>query len=223
MSFYIGKVKVHIDIALLLFTLVVFLFKELHNYFQNYLICFLFVVFHELSHIFVATIFGVECVMLNIRLCGMNAVFMSKNKLSMKWVYILIAGPISNVILAIMFKNVSLVRDINIALALVNLLPISPLDGFEISKILLSFFMPKKKLESVLKILKVIILLFMILLGIYLTIEMRNPSVLIFVMYVVTLRNAVGVAQTKYVTKKLQKYYKILLNLLHFSLKFSII
>lgn len=190
MNVKIGKIKLHIDITLLLIIFLVVIFEKIRTYFANYFICFLFVAFHEFAHIFIAAIFGVECIAVNIRLCGMNAVFKPKNRLSVKWLYILIAGPISNIILAFMFNKVDLVRNVNLALALVNLLPLAPLDGYEIFKILLAFFLPKGKIGNVLKTLKKVILTFMVLLGVYLIICIKNPSVLIFVIYVVTLQRA---------------------------------
>lgn len=193
MNVKIGKIKLHIDITLLLIILLVVIFGKIRTYFANYFVCFLFVSFHEFAHIFIAAIFGVECIAVNIRLCGMNAVFKPKNRLSVKWLYILIVGPISNVILAVIFNKVDLVRNVNFSLALVNMLPLFPLDGYEILKTLLAFFMPKGKIENVLKILKKVILTFMVLLGVYLVICIKNPSVLIFVIFVVTLQRAQGV------------------------------
>lgn len=194
MSLKFGKIKVHIDITIIIVIFLVVFFEKVRVYFSNYFVCFLFVAFHELAHIFVATILGIECIAVNIRLCGMNAVLRPKNKLNIKWIYILIAGPLSNVILAVIFNNVKLVRDVNLALASVNMLPIFPLDGYEILKTLLAFFMPKNKLEKVLKILKIVITTFIVLFGIYLLIFIKKPSVLIFVIYVIILQKARGVA-----------------------------
>lgn len=190
MNIKIGKIKLHIDITLLLIIFLFVVFEKVRAYFANYFVCFLFVAFHELAHIFIAAIFGVECIAVNIRLCGMNAVFKPQNRLSVKWLYILIAGPISNIILAVIFNKVDLVRNVNFSLALVNMLPLFPLDGYEIFKTLLAFFMPKGKIENVLKTLKKVILTFMMVLGIYLIICIKNPSVLIFVIYVVMLQRA---------------------------------
>lgn len=223
MNFKICGVKVKIETMFLIFVLVVLAFKGVRGYFENYIICFLFVVFHEFSHILVASMLGVECKGINVRACGMNAVFSFSNMLSIRWLYILSAGPLSNVLLAIVFNQIKFVRDINLSLAIVNMLPIAPLDGYGICKILLECVLPKRKVKHILLALKYILLIVIVLLGIYILVFTKNPAILLFVFYIVILRYAWKVCAFKYVTKKLQKCYKILLKLLHFSLKFSII
>ena len=223
MRFKLWNVKIYVEYLIIFFVILVIAFNNLRSYFSNYVICFLFVAFHEFSHILVAALLGVECTNINIRLCGMNAVFKPRSRLSLKWLYILIAGPLSNILLAIAFNRVEFIRDINFALALVNLLPIYPLDGYGIFKMVLEFLVPRPFAEKVLSATKIFLLTALFLLGGFLIISIKNPAVLIFAIYIVTLRSAREVRNLKYVSRKLQKYYKILLNLLHFCSKFSII
>lgn len=190
MRFKLCNVKIYIEYLIIFFIILVIAFNNLRNYFSNYVICFLFVAFHEFSHVFVAALLGVECTNINIRLCGMNAVFKPKNSLSIKWLYILIAGPLSNILLAIAFNRVEFIRDINFALAVVNLLPIYPLDGYSIFKMILEFFVPKKIAVKALSMVKIFLLTTLFLLGIFLIVYIKNPAVLIFAIYIVTLRNA---------------------------------
>lgn len=190
MRFKLCNVKIYIEYLIIFFIILVIAFNNLRNYFSNYVICFLFVAFHEFSHVFVAALLGVECTNINIRLCGMNAVFKPRSRLSIKWLYILIAGPFSNIILAIVFNRVEFIRDINFALALVNLLPIYPLDGYGILKMVLEFFMPKQLVVKVQCVTKFFLLAVLFSLGIFLIVYIKNPAVLIFAIYIVTLRNA---------------------------------
>lgn len=120
----------------------------------------------------------------------MNAVFKPKSRLSIKWLYILIAGPLSNILLAIAFNRVEFIRDINFALAFVNLLPIYPLDGYGIFKMVLEFFVPRRLAEKTLSATKIFLLVSLFLLGIFLIVFIKNPAVFIFAIYIVTLRNA---------------------------------
>lgn len=223
MNLKIGKTNIFIEYLTICFVVLVIFFPSLRNYFENYVVCFSFIVFHEFAHIFAASMCGVECIKINVRLCGMNAVFKSQDSFSIKWLYIALAGPISNLLLAILFRKISIVKEINMALAIINLLPITPLDGYIVLKNILEFLLPKYKVKIVLKTLKILLLILIIFFGIYLVILFKNPAVLLFGIYVVILRYAAKPDNLKYVTKKLQKYYKFLLNLLQFGLKFSII
>lgn len=190
MRFKLWNVKIYVEHLIVFFVILVIAFNNLRSYFSNYVICFLFVAFHEFSHIFAAALLEVECTNINIRLCGMNAVFKPKSRLSIKWLYILIAGPLSNIILAIAFKRVEFIRNINFALALVNLLPIYPLDGYSIFKMVLEFLVPRLFAEKVLSTIKIFLLTALFLLGGFLIISIKNPTVLIFTIYIVTLRSA---------------------------------
>ena len=87
-----------------------FLSESARVFLSNYFICYLYITFHELAHIFIASIFGYEIRRLNIKLAGMNAVF--KEEFSgIKGIVIYLAGPISNIILAMVFRNIKIVYD----------------------------------------------------------------------------------------------------------------
>lgn len=190
MKFKVGKLTIYIEYTFIALIIIMLLFGTIRQYFENYCICFLFIIFHESAHVFIASLFGVECTKINVRVCGLNAVFKPKSKLSIFWLYVLLAGPIANCILALIFSNISIVREVNLALAIINLLPISPLDGYSICSLLLSFILPEYKVKMILKLLKYTVLLLLFILAILVFILSKNPSVLLFVLYVVTLRNA---------------------------------
>ena len=57
-----------------LFVILVFLcaIPFIRNYLANYFVCFLFITFHELSHMLVASICGIKTTKLCIKLSGLN-------------------------------------------------------------------------------------------------------------------------------------------------------
>ena len=89
--------------------------KIAREYLGNYYICFLFITFHELSHITIAALFGNGVKRINIRLCGLNA-SLDKSFNGIKALLVYIAGPISNLILAMLFRNIKIVFEINICI-----------------------------------------------------------------------------------------------------------
>ena len=122
---------------------------------------------------------------INVRLCGMNAVIKIKNELHPRWILIYFAGPLSNLVLAFLFYNIEMVRDINVGLAIINLLPIYPLDGFHILKILLNWSFSKGRVDNILKHVQKIFFIGIVTLGIGVFFMTKNPSIIIFAMYVI--------------------------------------
>lgn len=122
-------------------TLIVSIFSyKVKNYLSNYYICYIFILFHEMAHMFLGTIFGAKVNKLNLSVAGVNVTF-DKNIINLyisnfKKILIYLAGPISNFILAIIFRNIKMVFEINIFLGILNLIPIYPLDGYNILNII---------------------------------------------------------------------------------------
>lgn len=157
----------------------------IRNYFENYFMCFLFVIFHELSHIAIANFFYLKPEKIKIKLSGMNAQYSRLDISKFKKIIIFISGPIANLLLAILFNNIKFVFEINIALCFVNLIPIFPLDGFNIIKILFN-----NKVKYIEKSFKILI----IFMSLYLIYKYNNYSLIILIIYVLT----IGINVEKY-------------------------
>ena len=125
-----------IEIEGLFLTLIIISIFSLktRTYLETYFICYLFIVFHELAHIFVGAIFGKKIELIKITISGVSVLFNKNlfNSSNTQKILIYVAGPISNIILALLFRNIELIYEINIFLAILNLLPIYPLDGYNI-------------------------------------------------------------------------------------------
>ncbi len=193
------------------FVIVVFLsifFSSVREYFENYFMCYLFIIFHELSHMFVASLFGIKTNKINIHISGLSINLNNRNSGELKWLFIFLAGPIANVILAVLFKSVSLVYTVNLVLAIINLVPIYPLDGYNILKILLNS-MKMKNIEKAQDMIQIMIMISIGILGIYQVIFLHNPSVILMFFYIFI--------QTSNLRKHCdsgmyQKYYKNITN-----------
>ena len=144
--------RIRINLKIFIFILIFLLTKQI----KIYGILMLFALIHELGHIIVGVILGFKPTKLEIMPYGISVGFKIKcedynkkikkgNMLAIKKVIIALAGPLTNLILTIIFLTVNinffgiernLVIYSNILIGAFNLLPIYPLDG---SKILMAF------------------------------------------------------------------------------------
>lgn len=136
--------------------LVFFLLSLLTGYIREVLILFIFVTFHELSHVVCAYLFKLKIE--EIELFPFGGVARIENlegaEIS-KEVVIAIAGPAASITAAaviltlnkagVSIPNFRYVMNTNITLALFNLLPGLPLDGGRVLRALLSYFTGFKK------------------------------------------------------------------------------
>lgn len=202
---------IKIDILFIVVMFIFFLSQKLRVFFSSFFICYMFIVFHEASHMFIGTILGKSIDTFNISLFGVSVSFnkiryevkrkMNKNYY-IKEILIYIAGPLSNFILAIIFKNIGIVFYINIFLGILNLIPVYPLDGYNILK---NFLLIKFKEENVIKAINFVNYVFfsvLLILGIICLILIYNPSLILFLIYLIIIKNS-GI---KYRNKA--KFYK---------------
>lgn len=185
MKLRIKNISITIEEIFVVFIFVICLSPTVRKFFSGYIFCYSFIVFHECSHTLVAGMFGNKLKQINLRLCGINAEIELKNKLTSKCILIYLAGPLSNIILALIFLDIKIVRDINIGLAIINILPIYPLDGFNILYVIFCWYMSKKQANNILNLIQKGCLFFLIIVGVLTFIIYKNPSVVIFCIYVI--------------------------------------
>ena len=161
-----------------------FLFSnEIRKILFSFYICYLFIVFHELSHMFIAAIFGKEIKNFKFSLSGVNISFNNIKRLEKyKEILIYLAGPLSNLLLALIFSYNKMIFEVNLCLCLINLLPIYPLDGYNI---LFNLFRNTKLNKyKILNYTTIIILIILFFLGIIQFIYTKNISIFIFIIYI---------------------------------------
>ena len=160
--------------------------NEIKKILFSFYLCYLFIIFHELSHMLIGVIFGKEIKIFKFTLSGVNISFSKYYMLNkFKEILIYLAGPISNIFLAIIFSYNKMIFEINICLAIINLLPIFPLDGYNIIYNLLRDTKLEKSRKCILKILYIVIFTLLILLAIIELFMYKNISILIFFIYII--------------------------------------
>ena len=170
---------------LMIITIIISIFSlNARNYLSNFFICYIFILFHEMSHMFFGAIFGEEIDTLKLTISGVNVLFkediLTCNVGKIKKLIIYFAGPISNFIIAIIFKNVKMVFEINIFLGCLNLIPIYPLDGYNILYTILDKF---KNRKNILNHICKIIFIILIILSIIQVMLYKTFSFIVFTIY----------------------------------------
>ena len=210
MRLKLKEFNIHIDETILIVGFLCIIFKGIREYFENYFVCFLFIIFHELAHMFIASIFGIKTKRLCIRISGLNINLDSEDRKGLKWLVIFLAGPLSNIFLAIIFNNITMVYTINLALAIINLIPIYPLDGYNIFEILLNTVIKKEKIVfKIVKISEIMVIILLAILGIYQFAILRNLSIILMIFYIIIQRSNL---RNNSDSRMYQKYYKNITN-----------
>lgn len=122
--------KIDIKIFLVLFLFLIF--KQL----EMYILFMIFVIIHEFFHLLTGIILGYKIKSLKIEILGISLGFHENiNKYNnIRKIIILMMGPISNIIIALIFDFLKLPKIVyvNLVIAIFNLLPVYPLDGGQI-------------------------------------------------------------------------------------------
>ena len=168
MKLRLNKKVIYIEESVIIVLFVCLLSQIARDYLANYYICFLFITFHELSHITVAVIFGSSVKKINISLCGLS-VNLDNNFYGIKAVLVYLIGPVSNILLATLFSNVDIIFEI-------NLVPIKPLDGYNILKQIVS----KKILKTISNVTEFVLAC----IGVILIVKYCNISLIILLIYI---------------------------------------
>lgn len=199
MRFKTKLFDIKIDMLFLIVIFVFFLSKVIRNKFSYFFISYLFIVFHESSHMLVASILGKKIDIFNITLFGVNISFkeehflIDKNKDYKKEyinnMYIYSVGPISNFALAFMFNKISFVFDINMFLGFLNIIPVYPLDGYNIVRNFLLYIgkIPEET-DKIIKKINDILIIILIIIGSIIFILFLNPLLLFFLIYLIIIK-----------------------------------
>lgn len=154
-------------------------------------LAFLWVLLHELTHIFIAHIYGCKFYNINFHIFGLNAELGDINSLKEREkVIVYFSGALFNIISAIIlyFLNfkynnnfIDTSINLNIGLAVFNLLPAYPLDGSRILEILLTKKILFKKAQKIISIISYIVAGLFIGIGIlnYIFLHSLNFSIFI--------------------------------------------
>ena len=191
--------RIRIDLKIFIFIVLFYLTKQI----EIYAMLMIFAILHECGHLIAGLIMGFKPEKINIMPMGLSIAFKipvenynkkvdKSNILSVKKIIIAFAGPIINIIIALIVTfinfNFTEVQRLNIVYAniiicIFNLLPIYPLDG---GRILKQFIKIKEGIANSLKYthmiqnISIIFLTFVSSIAIY---YLENISILIIIIY----------------------------------------
>ena len=132
----------------------------------------------------IATLYGKKILKLRLSIAGVCVRFNNFSLGNIKKIVIYMAGPLANICLAILFNNIDFVFDINIFLAILNLLPVYPLDGYNILKCVLNLF----NKQIFLKYVEYIFLSLLFILSIFTFFFSYNPSLFVLFIYIILIK-----------------------------------
>ena len=138
------------------------LISIISSYNNIFLLAFLWVMLHELSHVIIAGFMGCKFNNIGLHIFGAKAELLGLEEFTdKKKLLIYVVGPLFNIIMAIILSIIGIKVDsyminrsvdLNIGLAMFNLLPAYPLDGSRIYEILLSKKILYKKAQRIMSI-----------------------------------------------------------------------
>ncbi len=186
------NIKIDIDLTVLLVILLEFMF----GYLDKYLIILLSMFVHECGHIFVSKLFGNILRMIRVTPIGLNAIIDQKKNEPFKNIFILISGPITNILIALVLSillNFSIFNSkllffviyVNIFLVLFNLIPIYPFDGGKIIVEFLSIWFGYYNSNRITQKLSYVFSTIIIIIGIFqIILNFHNFSLMIVGLYI---------------------------------------
>lgn len=172
---------------LVIITIIISIFSlNIRNYLSNFFICYIFILFHEMSHMLFGAIFGREIEKIKFTISGVSVLFkediLGCNISRIKKLIIYFAGPFANFFMAFIFKDRIMLFEINIFLGCLNLIPIYPLDGYNVLCIFLYDFKNKK---NILKTMCRIVFFLLLIISIIQVMLYKTISFLVFTIYLI--------------------------------------
>ena len=156
--------------------------------FINFIIISTLIIIHELGHFLTAKFLKVEVDKIYLYpLGGISRFYLQANASSLKELIILLMGPIFQfiaytILLKIFPENIELIKIYHYGIIFFNLLPIYPLDGGKLIKLLLSEFIPYRNSLIITIIISYITIFLYVIITLH-NLKLNNLIIIIFLLH----------------------------------------